>query len=200
MAVGRHVGRRLILRDSVDNAEIRAFAEADGWTYEGDVPRDPENHAFYEAKWSLPGGLSAHYVADEFIDARYLVVAGDDGVRVHEASTRLESALDVWSVDDLETNFDVSVYPVEQARSVLLLGAGSPKRAVDTVVMRILEVVRHKDPRVRRAVVQAMVYSEWPEYREPLADMVAHDADPEVVREAEIALRLMEEQHGPRHE
>ncbi|MGW3073487.1 HEAT repeat domain-containing protein [Kitasatospora sp. NPDC001132] len=187
----------MILHDSVDNAEIRAFAEADGWTYEGDIARDPETQAHYEAKWSLPGGLSAHYVADEFVDARYMVVAGDDRARVQEASARLEAALDFWSVDDLETNFDVCVYPIEQARSVLLLGAGSPKRAVGSVVMRVLEAVRHKDPRVRRAAVQAMVYSEWPEYREPLADVVAHDADPEVVREAGIALRLLEEPARP---
>lgn len=200
MATGRHLGRRLILRDSVDNAGIRAFAEADGWTYEGDIARDPEHRSFYEAKWSRPGGLSAHFVADEFVDARYLVVAGDDGARVGEATERLEAALDVRSVDDLETDFDVSVYPVEQARSVLLLGVGAPRRAVGAVVMRVLEAVRHKDPGVRRAAVQAMVYSEWPEFREPLAETVAHDADPEVVREARIALRLLEEQHGPGHE
>ncbi|MFE7559783.1 HEAT repeat domain-containing protein [Kitasatospora sp. NPDC057500] len=195
MAVGPHTGRRLILRDSVDNAGIRAFAGAEGWTYRGDIERDPANHAFYEAKWSLPGGLSAHFVADEFIDARYLVVSGDDGARVREVSARVEAALDVWSVEDLETEFDVCVYPFEQARSVLLLGAGSPERAVDSVVMRVLEALRHKDPRVRRAAVQAMVYAEWPEYRQPLAELAAHEADPEVLREAEIALRVLAERH-----
>ncbi|GAA1382100.1 hypothetical protein GCM10009639_00800 [Kitasatospora putterlickiae] len=196
MTVGPHTGRRLILRDSVDNAGIRAFAEADGWTYQGDIARDPANQAFYEAKWSLPGGLSAHFVADEFVDARYLVVAGDDDAGVQEASARLEAALDVWSVADLETNFDVCVYPFEQARSVLLLGAGSPERAVDSVFTRVLEAVRHKEPRVRRAAVQAMVYAGWPEYREPLAELAARDADPEVAREAGLALRVLEERHG----
>ncbi|MER7706369.1 HEAT repeat domain-containing protein [Kitasatospora sp. NPDC097605] len=195
MAVGPYVGRRLILRDSVDNAEIRAFAEAEGWAYQGDIARDPASHAFYEAKWSLPGGLSAHYVADEFIDARYLVVTGDDDTRVQAASARVEAALDVRSVDELEADLDVRADPFERARSVLLLGAGSPKRAVDSVVTRVLAAVRHRDARVRRAAVQAMVYAEWPEYREPLADLLTQETDPEVARQAGIALRVLEEGH-----
>ena len=94
-------------------------------------------------------------------------------------------------------NFDTSVYPVEQTRSVLILGAGSPERAADPVIMRILEATHHTDARVRRAAVCAMVYSEWPEYRESLAEMIARETDPQVIHQAELAVQLLEEQQEP---
>ncbi|RJO77574.1 hypothetical protein D5S18_07455 [Nocardia panacis] len=178
----------------MDNAEVRALAAADGWTYEGDTARDPDSRAFYEAKWSLPGGLSVNYVADELVDARYLVVSGEDDARVREVTTRLAAEVIFWSLDELLVNFDTSVYPAEQTRSVLILGAGSPKRAADPVIMRILEATHHKDARVRRAAVCAMVYSEWPEYREPLAEMIVRETDAQVIHHARIAVQLFEEQ------
>jgi hypothetical protein len=187
------VSRRLLLQDSVRPGDIRALAEANDWTFVGDIDPDPENQVFYEAKWDTSEGVSIHYVVDEVVNERYVVAAGDDEARVGGVMSTVENRLDVWTLDELLNSYDITPYPAGHAQAVLRLGAGSPLSAVDSVSGRVWEAVRHQDRRVRLAAVWAMVYAAWPEYRETLAAMSERDTDPEVARNAELALRQLAE-------
>lgn len=174
--------RRLILRDHVGNAEIRAFVDASGWTFVGEIDRDPEQGIGYEAKWATVGG-DAHYVVDEFADVVYLLAPD-------AAHASIENALSVWTLDELVEDSYVHVYPAGWAKSALRLGAGAPVVAEERVVDHLMYSSRYADAQVRRAALWAMVYTAWPEFTETLTAL-ARDEDPEVAREALAASELL---------
>ncbi|TCC08112.1 HEAT repeat domain-containing protein [Kribbella soli] len=174
--------RRLILRDHVGNADVRAFVDAAGWTFVGQIDRDLEHGIGYEAKWSTDGG-DAHYVVDEFADVVYLLAPD-------AAHASIENALSVWTLDELIEDSYVHVYPAGWAKSVLRLGAGAPVVADERVLDHLVFSAQHADVPVRRAALWAMVYAAWPEFTEALTAL-ARDEDPGIAREALDALELL---------
>jgi len=187
--------RRLVLRDHVAGGDIRSFVEGEGWTFAGQIERDPARGVFYEAKWTTPHGPPVHYVVDETADVAYLVVmiGLDDGTQSAEAIlSRIEQGLAVWSLDELLTDCYVHVYPAGWAKSLLRLGAGAPPHAVPEFVEHIVFSSQHQEARVRRAALWAMAYAAWPEFMATLTAMADTDEDPEVAREARLALELFE--------
>ena len=183
----------MVLRDAVEVGEIRSLAARLGWNYVGDIDRDPERQVFYEAKWEVGGDVTAHYIVDELVDERYMVVAGDKESPVEDVVAKVEEHLDVWPFHDLLDEFDVSVHPAGQARSTLRLGAGSPLSADEEVLIRVRESAHHGDAAVREAALWAMVYAAWPEYRDDLAVLAGSDPVPEIARQAGLALRQLAE-------
>lgn len=185
--------RRLILRDHVNGAEIRSFTQSVGWDFLGDIDRDPEQGIFYEAKWDSGGGGSVHYVVDEFADVHYMVVANEDLRAAEETLSLIEGALGVWTLDEMLEDCYVHVYPAGWVKSLLRLGAGAPLRAVDSVMEHVLYSSKYQDSPVRRAAVWAMVYAAWPEFKDVLVRLARTDEDPQVVREAQLALEQLAE-------
>ncbi|HKQ98564.1 MAG TPA: hypothetical protein VJV75_11875 [Candidatus Polarisedimenticolia bacterium] len=185
--------RRLILRDHVDAAAIRSFTQSAGWTFLGDIDRDPERGVFYEAKWDSGDGGSVHYVVDEFADVHFMVVANENSNAADETLSRIESALAVWTLDEMLNDCYVHVYPAGWAKSLLRLGAGAPLHSVDSVVSHVVFSSEHQDAPVRRAAVWAMVYAAWPEFKETLVRLAHTDQDPQIAREAQLALEQLAE-------
>ncbi|MFF7703627.1 HEAT repeat domain-containing protein [Streptomyces lydicus] len=186
------VSRRLILRDHVEAGAIRSFTQNSGWTFLGDIARDPERGVFYEAKWESGDGGSVHYVVDEFADVHYMVVANEDPEAAEEVRSRIEGALEVWTVDDMLDDCYVHVYPAGWAKSLLRLGAGAPRQAVEAVVAHVVFSSEHQDTAVRRAAVRAMAYAAWPEFKEALARLAHADEDPHIAWEAGRVLEELE--------
>lgn len=174
--------RRLILRDHVGNADIRAFVEAAGWTLVGEIERDPEHGMGYEAKWSTADG-DAHYVVDEFADVFYLLAPD-------AAHASIENALSVWTLDEMIEDCYVHVYPAGWAKSTLRLGAGAPVVADERVVDHLVYSAKYAEVPVRRAALWAMVYTAWPEFTEAVT-VLARDEDPVLAREAQAASELL---------
>ncbi|MCX5058290.1 HEAT repeat domain-containing protein [Streptomyces sp. NBC_00201] len=185
--------RRLILRDHVDAAAIRAFTDNAGWTFLGDIDRDPDRGVFYEAKWDTDTGGSVHYIVDEFADVPYMVVSNDAPDVAEETLSRIEDGLAVWTLDEMLDDCYVHVYPAGWAKSLLRLGAGAPVHAVDSVVSHVVFSSEHDDAAVRRAAIWAMVYTAWPEFEEPLVRLARTDSDAQVAREAQLALEQLAE-------
>jgi hypothetical protein len=175
------MSRRLILRDHVGAADIRSFSEAAGWTFLGDIARDPEKKIFCEAQWDIGDGSSAHYVVDEFADVHYMVAT--DG----KTDSLIETGLSVWTVDEMLEDCYVHVYPAGWSKSLLRLGAGAPLEADKPVMDHIIYSVRYADKTVRRAALWAMVYTAWPDFEDTLAELT-RDEDPQVANEARLAL------------
>ncbi|MFE4247966.1 hypothetical protein ACFRU3_00520 [Streptomyces sp. NPDC056910] len=185
--------RRLILRDHVDAAAIRSFTQGAGWTFVGDIDRDPERGVFYEAKWGLGDGGSVHYVVDEFADVHFMVVANEDPKAAQETLSRIEVALAVWTVDEMLNDCYVHVYPAGWAKSLMRLGAGAPLHATESVVSYVVFSSEHQDVQVRRAAVWAMVYAAWPEFKDALLRLADTDPDPRIAQDAQLALEQLAE-------
>lgn len=185
--------RRLILRDHVDAADIRSFTQSAEWTFLGDIDRDPERGVFYEAKWDTGDGGSVHYIVDEFADVHFMVVAQDDPDAAEATLSRIEGGLAVWTLDEMIEDCYVHVYPAGWAKSLLRLGAGAPLHPEESVVSHVLFSSKHQDPPVRRAALWAMVYTAWPEFKEPLTRLARTDEDSRIAREAQLALEQLAE-------
>ncbi|HWU07508.1 MAG TPA: HEAT repeat domain-containing protein [Streptomyces sp.] len=188
MPVGRFSSRNLVVREGAESEDIKAIADRNGWVFAGQVERDPGAGVFYEVKWDPGNGGSVHYIVDEFADVVYLVVRNDDQGAAEESADRIADQFPVRRLDDMLEEFDASVYPAGWAKALMRLGVGSPLVENSDVVTRVRESVEHKDARVRRAALWAMVYAEWPVYRALLAQMAGSDEDPHIAREAAQAV------------
>ncbi|WP_255949903.1 HEAT repeat domain-containing protein [Streptomyces odontomachi] len=188
--------RRLILRDHVDAPTIRAFAENSGWRFvgdTGDAAGAPEGGLCYEAKWAVDDGGSVHYVVDEFADVHYMVTAHAHADAAEATLADIENGLAVWTLDELLDDCYVHVYPAGWAKALLRLGAGAPPHAVEPVVEHVTYSAGHEDAPVRRAALWAMAYTAWPEFENALARIADTDRDPQVAREARLALEQLAE-------
>ncbi|MFC8798755.1 hypothetical protein ACFT2C_13555 [Promicromonospora sp. NPDC057138] len=191
MPVPRHASRNLVLQPSFEPADVRALAEDSGWDFFLEVDADPERGIFYEVRWDIADGGTVHYIVDEVVDASYMVARHDDPSIAEQVADRIAAALPFWTLDELLHDFDVNVYPAGWAKALLRLGAGAPKQADDEVVMRVKESIGHRDAQVRAAAIWAMVYTEWPVFRDILAGMET-DADPEVAAGAAWAVEAFD--------
>jgi HEAT repeat protein len=84
----------------------------------------------------------------------------------------------------------VNVWPAGWAKAQLRLGAGAPLESDHEVIEHTVFSAQHRDAPVRRAALWAMVYTGWPEFGDPLAEL-AKDADPQVANEARLALEQL---------
>ncbi|GHH10965.1 hypothetical protein [Streptomyces lanatus] len=185
--------RRLILHDRVEGADIQELAQRAGWTFLGDIDRDPERGVFYEAKWDIGNGGSAHYIVDEFADVPYMVVVHEDPSVTDETLATIEQSLAVWTVDEMLEDCYVNVWPAGWVKALLRVGAGAPLSAVPEIVEHIEFSAEHKYAEVRRAAVWAMTYTAWPEFQGCLTRLSGTDEDEEVAREAGLALEQLAE-------
>lgn len=188
MPIGRYASRKLVLHDRTEPEEVRAAAERNNWTFAGQIDRDQENGVFHEVRWNTDDGGSVHYVIDEFADVLYLVVRHEDPAAAERLAATIESSLPVWTVDDLLEECYVQVYPAGWAKALLRLGVGAPLEETEPVLAHVRFSAGHRDAEVRRAAVWAMVYAEWPVYREILANLAETDEDQRVSREAALAV------------
>ncbi|KAB2346926.1 hypothetical protein [Actinomadura rudentiformis] len=179
----RYSSRRLVLRNSVADADIWAFAKRKGWRYLGHVPRDPERGVFYEARWDLGEENLAHFIIDEFADVLYMVVQHHDPQAAEDVARQIETGLPVDSLAHLAENFDVNMYPAGWAKALLRLAVGAPLSLDEEVRIRIHDSVGHRDARVRMATVWAIRYTAWPELHPILEQMERSETDPDVAQE-----------------
>ncbi|GAA2397495.1 hypothetical protein GCM10010191_00130 [Actinomadura vinacea] len=191
-----HSSRRLILRSNVVDADIWGFAERQGWTYLGHVPRDSERGVFYEARWEVNDGNTVHFVIDEFADVLYMVVQHHDPKATAKLARRIEDGLPVQSLEALAEEFDVNMYPAGWAKAVLALGVGAPRSMYEEFLNRIRESIGHREARVRSAAVWAMRYAAWPELRQFLERMAQSETDPDVAGEIARAMEVFAAEYG----
>ncbi|MFC8798753.1 hypothetical protein ACFT2C_13545 [Promicromonospora sp. NPDC057138] len=192
MPVPRHASRNLLLRPSFEPPQVRALAEDSGWRYAGQIDEDPERGIFFEARWDTADGGTVHYIVDDVADAAYLVARHDDPLIAEQVADRIVAALPVWTPEALLEVCYVKVYPAGWAKALKQLGLGAPKQADEQMVDHIKFSSEHQDAPVRMAAVWAMVYTEWPVFRDVLAGMAEKDPDPEVTARAARAVQELD--------
>ncbi|MGW1139963.1 HEAT repeat domain-containing protein [Streptomyces zhihengii] len=185
--------RRLVLRDEVSIDELRRRAETLGWRYAGMIDRDPDQRIYREMKWFAADDVAVHYVEDEFADERFLMAAGGNLEERNAVLGSIPGRVPVWSLEDLMYAVSSAAYPAGRARAVMRLGVGSPLNAYPPVVTRIERAAKDPDIRVRKSAVWAMAYSDWPEYRDVLENVAAHDADSQIAHSASLIVQRLGE-------
>nr|WSX22426.1 hypothetical protein OG690_23090 [Streptomyces tubercidicus] len=135
---------------------------------------------------------------DTFACQSYMVSMGSDPEVVEPVIATIEQSLATWSLDEAFRSYGAAAFAPSRAKAVLLLGLISPVHPVEGVMERVRESTHHRDARVRRASVWAMIYSEWSEYREDLARIASTDSDLEIADEARRALETIDQAEGER--
>ncbi|MFD4945280.1 hypothetical protein ACFWNT_22780 [Streptomyces sp. NPDC058409] len=180
----------------MEPSAVRAVADQNGWIFFAQVESDPERGIFYEVRWDVPGGGTVHYILDEVVDCFYVVTRHDDRAIAERAADEIATQMSSWTLEEMLHDFDVNVYPAGWEKALLRLGAGAPIQDNEEVVIRVRESVQHKGVQVRQAAVWAMVYTEWPVFRDLLSTMAETDSDPEVARAAARATELFDRAGG----
>ena len=191
---------KAILRDSVTEDDVRAVTERNGWRYAGDVRGQQILH---RAPSMRRGGPLE--IVDRFITS-WIPLPAKVTWCLWAATRRwskrviatIEQSLATWSIDEAFRSYGAAGFAPSRAKAVLLLGLISPARPVEGVMERVRESTHHRDARVRRAAVWAMIYSEWSEYREDLARIASTDSDLEIADEASRALETIDQAEGER--
>ncbi|GAA3851086.1 hypothetical protein [Streptomyces sedi] len=184
----RHLSRRVVLRDHVTVEELSALAATRNWATRGAIPRNRDEGIFFEKIWDVSEETRVHYVVDDFLGERYLLVSGPQepsGAELQELTT----GIDQWSVDEAALAFDGSVYVPEQERTTFLLGAVAHPAAGEAVSARLVRASESAHPSVRRVAVWAMAYGQDPVCRDTLTNFLARETGQELRQEAEEILR-----------
>ena len=187
MNTGRNHGRRLVLRKETRSESLADFAALSDWEPIGHVPRDPAQGVFLEIIWKPDDDTSVYYVEDEFTNTRFVTAGAPDPGKVEQILADIARHVGVWSLRDmLAATKDKD--PQRRMEALLRLGVGSPLRADPSVMKAVRRAAHDPDPVIRRAALWAMVYAEWPEYRDDMVELT-HDPDPVVADDASRALR-----------
>lgn len=114
-----------------------------------------------------------------------------DAGAAERLAQQIDETLPVWTLDEMLEAFDVNVSPAGWAKALMRLGVGAPLEETESVVSRVRQSVAHRESRVRRAAVWAMVYAAWPVFAEDLAQIARTDSDPQIAREAALAVEKL---------
>ncbi|MFI6692843.1 HEAT repeat domain-containing protein [Streptomyces sp. NPDC050433] len=193
MSVEWSSSRRLALKDHVAIEDVNNFAGSRNWAVAGVVNRDPEEGIFFEKKWRIGEGFAFHYIVDDFMGERYVVVVGQSEFESESYLDVIVSGLDCWSAGEAVLKFDSSVYVADRVRAVRLLGVVSPLAVDSSIADRVVGAAQSESPDVRRAAIWAMGYSDWPEYRERLASLVEAESNGIIRDEAAAILSRLRE-------
>lgn len=168
--------RRIVLRERYSQGDVGRFAAKLGWPRREEYQADPEEGLLYQVVWGAGPKLSLCYFEDDISRLSYVVVVGEDAVAVRGAEKLIETALDVYLLDDLISEVDSAIDPIPLARAIVRAGAGSPEEFDERFFGRISEALSNPDERVREAALWATTYVPYKEYMPQLKRL--RDDDP----------------------
>lgn len=181
-----------VLKPHVDHGWFTRFADKQGWKLRHTYVPSTES-PFFEEVWSTADESSAiHYVDDPRFACRFLWVRGAELRSILLAASR---KLGFYDDDQLVEDAAEAEEAEEAVHAILRMGVGLRACRPDALEVYVA-YLKHRDPLVRKAAIQAIAYHHWPEAQKLLAEVVAHDADPEVRGFAAPILETSRQRHG----
>jgi hypothetical protein len=178
---------RMVLRNCPGETPARRFAES-----LGAVQLRDENvgSGIREMSWTVEPGLELHYAETSRPQACFVQVSGHDTAKVRRLAEITAESLNPMLLNDVVDALEYATDPVAKEHAILLAGLAAPNEFHPAIFGPLAATMRDPDSSVRRAGIEAVSFSHWPEFRY-LLEFLA-DADPveEVRRDARTLLRL----------
>lgn len=177
--------------------DAERLANAMGWPVRGEIPADYANGIPHEVQWSAGSAIILHYLEDDLSGSAYLVVSGDSKEAAEATAGIAERQLPAFlSYQELLDSISKARSEPEKCRALVRAALGAPKE----FDKRLFEIVRtslsDKSPAVREGAIWATSYAPWPQFRDLLEDVVAHDRNQQVRDTAEGMLGAFDAAEG----
>ncbi|MGW1024853.1 hypothetical protein ACWD4J_14320 [Streptomyces sp. NPDC002577] len=171
--------RRLVLRDSGPEAQwaVEEFARQLGWPRRSEQAEDREEWIPRQIVWGVGPAITLQYQEDLLSDLAYVFVVGSDPDVAQNTLDIAEARLPVWALSSLVDAVRGQTDPDELPYAIHRLGIGAPRQFHEDVYACVTENMRSDDPDTRESAVWAVTYEPWPEYVEPLRELLSRSSD-----------------------
>lgn len=162
---------RMLLKDPFSDSDANRVISRywHAWDYIDATDTNP-----FEVIWGDPKkNIFVHYFDDQFVDARYMLVRGDD---LERATRLVQESCPVLSVADLKSEVSRAGSDEEAARAITRLGVGMGTFEGEGAQM-FERALASPSPRVRRAALLGMAYASWPEFEPLLTSFIQGEAE-----------------------
>lgn len=171
--------RRHIFRKREAERLVRQFAAALNWSVVAERPSNLQTMIARAVIWEIIPGLTVGYYDDPLPEASCVAVHSvRDPAEVHEFETIFKQNFDFLQDSDLFTALSESK-PGESGHVLALvrLGFGAPQGFDRRYFDSISSAARDVRSSVRIAALNAIIYTEWPQFRPIVQQIVASDSD-----------------------
>lgn len=174
--------RRLVLRDSGPEAQgvVDELSRQLGWPRLSEQAEDREGWIPRQVAWGVGPALTLQYQEDLLSDIAYVFVVGSEPKVVENTLVIAETRLSVWSLSSLMDAVRSETDPDDLQYALHRLGIGAPRQFDESVFACVTENMRSDNPGVRESAVWAVTYEAWPEYVEPLRELLGRAPDDEL--------------------
>lgn len=188
--------RRLVLRDTGPEAEraVEEFSRQLGWPRRSEQAEDREEWIPRQIVWGAGPAITLQYQEDLLSDLAYAFVVGKDPSVVQNTLELAETRLPAWPLPDLVDAVRGGTDPDELPYAIHRLGIGAPRQFDEDVFACITDKMRSDDPDARESAVWAVTYEPWPEYIEPLRELLSRSSDDQLSRTVRNLLLEMQEE------
>ena len=181
--------KRIALKENVTRDEFRLKAFRLAWSL-WDIKDRTENTPYELVYIKDRGKTSMQYTEDFFIETSYISTEGEKAdLTIEEA----KSSFDYYSwqeiIDEYTTNKDIE----RKIKLIHLAGVTAPYGELDLGYKKFFDdCLKDKNPQIRKAVILAMGYMSWQEWKEVLNNLQQKDPDLEVSESASLMLESFE--------
>ena len=136
------------------------------------------------------GKTSIHYIEDFFIETSYILTKGEEvDLVIEEAKSNFNCYSWQEIIDEYTTSKDIK----RKIKLIHLAGVTAPYGELDPEYKKFFDdCLKDKNPQIRKAVILAMGYMSWQEWKEVLNDLQQEDPDLEVSESAFLMLESFE--------
>jgi hypothetical protein len=168
----------LVLGDTFEPERLEKFLQERQWTRIARDVKGEGGRQIVEEVWASPGETQAvHYVDDRTMSTRYLWVRGGEIMSIvselvrrfyfHPPNELLQDVAEAETVKEL-------------VAALYRLAVGNHERFDETTLEAFRYCSQHKSPSVRHAVIQSLLFTNWPQGAEILDRMAAEDPLPDL--------------------
>ena len=178
--------KRIALKENVTRDEFREEAFYLGWRLW--CIKDSTEHTLYERDYIKHGGeTSIQYTEDFFIETAYISTKGEE---VDVVAEETKSTFDCYSWQEILDEYTTSKDIKRKIKLIHLAGVTAPYGESDPEYQKFFDDrLKDRDPQIRKAVILAMAYMSWQEWKEVLNGLQKEDPDLGV---RESALKMLE--------
>jgi hypothetical protein len=183
--------QRIVLHESVSERDVDAAAWNNDWSLVRAIKASES--APHEVIWKDNiEDVTIHYVEDFYIDIAYFVLNGD---RLDSVVEDIQKALPNSQHQDdfLKVLGDSQEVPEHLVPALYGLGLTAPESFDPKIFSIFQQFLSHPRPELRAAVLTAIGYVGWPEFKALLEPVQQSDPDPEVRKDAEVMLAGFEQ-------
>jgi hypothetical protein len=181
-----HRSRRLVLHEKRGEDRVRHFVRSFGARQTADSRQSRTR----EVVWQVTPTLELYYVETERPEASVVQVVGSDAVAVEKLGREAEDALNPWGLHEATSVLETVTGVAERERAILLTGLVAPNEFHPQIFGPLAAALGEPEDWARRAAVEAIAFSVWPEFQGELRFRALTDPSGDV-RNAAATLLLL---------